>query len=447
MLQIRALVRAVDGKTPLVKTSGVFNGTTRVEQRIPFRGSWAESADSCALNYTNADTAKFVSRKNIFFEKNWPFLFISLFILPLLKSKRLIASVFCLLSAISATAEEATDPFNVQFAEVAGGVWMAYRPRPERQPVMGNGTVVISQGQVLVVDGNGSPLFAERVVAGIKARTALPVTQLVITSWHGDHNLGNRHFLDAWPQLELVGHRLTREAMLGAPMKYVRETRQNLGAQIESLRAIAASGRLPDGSPVPAYLREDFFDLASFGDLVLLEIHQSEVLPPQRLFDDTLVLDHEGRRIELIHPGRGNTAGDVAVWLPAERILATGDLVVAPTPFGTGSYPKSWALALRKLKALQPALIIPGHGPLMRDTNYLDLLIATLEYIATEAEQAVTAGRTLEQFRAGFDWQDLPYRFTGNNPVLLLRWQQWFAGPVLEAAHNEALGVESTPLD
>jgi glyoxylase-like metal-dependent hydrolase (beta-lactamase superfamily II) len=361
--------------------------------------------------------------------------------------KRVFVAFFWLVGSGTAVASEAADPFDVQFLPVADGIFMAYRPKPERQPVMGNGTIILNQDRVLVVDGNGSPLFAERVVAGVKARTTLPVTQLVVTSWHGDHNLGNRRFLDAWPELELVGHRLTRKAMLGPPMRYVQEVRTNLGPQIEALKGIAASGQLPDGRPVPPYLREDFADLASFGDLMLAEIQQSEVIAPQRLFDDKLLFNDGGRQVMLLHPGKAYTAGDTAVWLPAERLLVTGDLVVAPTPFATGSYPRAWALALRQLLALQPAVIIPGHGPLMRDTHYLELLLKTLEYIASEAEQAVTSGQTLEQFRAGFDWQDLPYRFTGNNPVLTLRWEQWFAGPVLEAAHNEARGVDSTPLD
>ena len=78
----------------------------------------------------------------------------------------------CLLPAVSAddAIEMTTDPFEVRFEELAEGVWLAQRPRPERQPVMGNGVIIINDDHVVVVDGAGSPLLAERVIAGIRRR-------------------------------------------------------------------------------------------------------------------------------------------------------------------------------------------------------------------------------------------------------------------------------------
>ena len=64
----------------------------------------------------------------------------------------------------------------------------------------------------------------------------------------------------------------------------------------------------------------------------------------------TLFLGH--REIRLLHFGRGNTAGDVAVYVPDAKVVATGDLVVAPTPYAYGAYLGEWSEGLGKLAAL-----------------------------------------------------------------------------------------------
>ena len=87
---------------------------------------------------------------------------------------------------------------------------------------------------------------------------------------------------------------------------------------------------------------------------------------------DSLVLHRGGRDIEVKFLGRGHTSGDLVVYLPKERIVATGDLVVHPIPFGGSSYLQEWAGTLRKLKLLDATTIVPGHGEILSDWSYVD---------------------------------------------------------------------------
>lgn len=94
---------------------------------------------------------------------------------------------------------------------------------------------------------------------------------------------------------------------------------------------------------------------------------------------------------------------------------------------GFGSYPRSWAEVLRQVKALQPRVIVPGHGDIMfGDYQYIDLLIETLDSLADQAESLVAQGKTLEETQAAIDFSAIEERFTGGDPLLALFFNGWF---------------------
>jgi cytosine/adenosine deaminase-related metal-dependent hydrolase len=100
-----------------------------------------------------------------------------------------------------------------------------------------------------------------------------------------------------------------------------------------------------------------------------------------------------GKRAVDIHWfGRANTRGDLIVSLPAERIIATGDVVVAPVPFAFGSYPREWIAVLDTLIARQPRAIVPGHGPVMRDLGYVQRMRSMLIDVDKSAAAAIERG-------------------------------------------------------
>ncbi len=86
--------------------------------------------------------------------------------------------------------------------------------------------------------------------------------------------------------------------------------------------------------------------------------------------DQTYVLRHDvtigGERFEL-HHGKGETDDHTWIWLPDRKALCTGDLFIWASP-NCGNpqkvqrYPREWAMALREMAALEPELLLPGHG-------------------------------------------------------------------------------------
>lgn len=218
------------------------------------------------------------------------------------------------------------------FTEVADRVWVA---RHDWYAV--NVTLVAGDAGAVLVD----TLASERAAAGLVARVRrllgprTPLRAVVDTHEHHDHVLGNAAVRDAWPAAALVGH----------------ET---------------AAARMP--TSVPEQL--DAEAAATPDDPRLPEMRASRVVAPTTTFSGVHVLDLGDRHLELLHPGRGHTAGDLVVRVPDADVLVAGDLVETLPAYGPDSHPLEWPGALELLLGLlSPAsVVVPGHGaPTDRD--------------------------------------------------------------------------------
>jgi len=126
---------------------------------------------------------------------------------------------------------------------------------------------------------------------------------------------------------------------------------------------------------------------------------------PDQVYDDTLSLTIGSERFELFH-GRGETDDATFVWLPEHRVLASGDFVIwvfpnAGNPRKVQRYVPDWAAALRQMQALQPEVLIPGHGPVIfggeRASQVLDDGAAVLDSLTRQTLELMNKGRTLDE--------------------------------------------------
>jgi len=92
------------------------------------------------------------------------------------------------------------------------------------------------------------------------------------------------------------------------------------------------------------------------------QVKEVQQTPPNLTFDNTMTLVRGGREFRLLYLGRGHTDTDVVVYLPQERIVATGDLMETVLSYMGDSYPEEWIVTLEKLKALEFDTVLPGHG-------------------------------------------------------------------------------------
>jgi glyoxylase-like metal-dependent hydrolase (beta-lactamase superfamily II) len=338
----------------------------------------------------------------------------------------------------AALAEEG--PFSFDFEEVAEGVWAGVRPDGPRFPVMGNTTFVISEEGVVVFDGGGMPAMAEQVIDKVRSITEKPVTHVVISHWHGDHSFGVFRFAEEYPNVQFVAHEFTNDIFHSSRIHYIDRQSGFINNNLEEFQKIVDTGVDSDGTEHNDTDRRDYMRIIEDADAILDEYGRARVTPADVTFSDAYVIESGGRRIELLHLGHANTAGDIVMWLPEERIVSAGDIVVLPSPYAFNVPPRAWALALRELKKLDYKTLVPGHGAIQTDTAYVDLLIESAESIADQRDELLADGLSKEEVQDALDLSAFENRFTHGDESVKSSYDAYFDVPFKAAAMKALTG-------
>ena len=222
---------------------------------------------------------------------------------------------------------------------------------------------LVTRGGGLVVDTFWD-LPHTRAMIDLYARVLpAPARRVVNTHHNGDHCWGNQLF----PHAEIIGHRLCAAGMA-----------KESPAMMRALHDLS-------GSDDPA--------LATFATrLAPWDFTGIELRPPTTLVDDRLDLDLDGLPVELRYVGPAHTQGDVIVHLPAERVVFTGDVLFRLcTPIGWEGTFATWKAALDAIVALDPEVVVPGHGPVCGVEGPREMR-AYLDYVEHESKAAFAAG-------------------------------------------------------
>ena len=353
-----------------------------------------------------------------------------------------------LVSAAPLAAEPPAKPFDV--IKLADGVYGFVWRNPLQDPIEGNALFVINDRDVLVVDTGLLPSSARRMAAALRRLTTKPVRYVVNTHWHDDHHNGNQVYRELWPGVEFIAHRNTRADMFAHTYDVRAEDLANMERDAAKYARWAATGKDDEGKPLEPRRRQRSTELAEMYRGTLPEFRTIRNTPPELTLTDELVLHRGSRRIEIRWLGRGNTRGDLVVYLPRERIAATGDLLVTPTPFGIGSYYADWIATLGRVDSLDAAVLFPGHGPVQRDRTYLHEVQGLLRALVDSA-RAVVAGRgTLEEAQRRITLADWKRRLAGDDPAKQRLFDGAFVAPAVERAWRQARGEpddETAPTD
>jgi glyoxylase-like metal-dependent hydrolase (beta-lactamase superfamily II) len=122
------------------------------------------------------------------------------------------------------------------------------------------------------------------------------------------------------------------------------------------------------------------------------------VVTPDVTFDKKFAMTIGGRKIEMRDLGHANSPNDTVVYLPDEKILFAGDIVVeSPLPFVGASWPVKWIPVLRQIDEWPARQWVPGHGPVMQDASYIRSVRMLLEAAMSEVELRIREGKTLAQ--------------------------------------------------
>ncbi|WP_019070487.1 MBL fold metallo-hydrolase [Streptomyces hokutonensis] len=229
--------------------------------------------------------------------------------------------------------------------EVADGIFAHLQP--DGGWCLNNAGLIVSRGRSALVDTAATEARARALREAVLGVTPTPPRTVINTHSHGDHTFGNFLF----PEAVVVGHERTRTEM------------DTVGLHL--------TGLWPD---------------VCWGGV--------EVVLPEVTFRERLTLHIGGTTAELLCLGPAHTAADTVVWLPAQRVLFTGDLVMSGvTPFCPMGSVAGSVEAIAVLRSLGARTVVTGHGP-VGGTEVLDSAEGYLRLVQRLAREGTAAGLT-----------------------------------------------------
>ena len=345
-------------------------------------------------------------------------------------------------SAVAGPAAAAADTpttakAGFQVETLADGVYAAIRTDPPGLMVDANSLFVVNDADVVVVD---APEASAEMITALRRITAKPVSYLINTHWHDDHVIGNATWRTAYPGIRFIAHSSLRGYLPGTGAKNRQQMIDGAPKFAARMQAQMDEGKDLADQPISGEER------ISYSSDIALVKHYMDVVPgtetilPDIDIDEGLTLIRGARRIEVRHPGSGHTAADLIVWLPAERILATGDLVVSPVPLvgGEQSHVRAWPAALDAVIALDPVAFVPGHGPVQHDAGYAKQMRDLFAWINTQVDAGVARGLSADDTRKAIDFSAWRDRFAGDSKVRRMAFGMYVVGPAIESSWREA---------
>jgi glyoxylase-like metal-dependent hydrolase (beta-lactamase superfamily II) len=244
---------------------------------------------------------------------------------------------------------------------------MAGAASTRNQGFMSNAGFVITPAGVVVFDTLGSPSLAQEMVNRIRELTKLPIKRVIVSHYHADHYYGIQVFKD-------------------------------LGAEIWAHEA----GKSVVGSDAA---KQRFEQRKEILGQWINDQTQRFPTPDIWLSGDT---DFElgGMQFRVRHVGPAHSDEDLVLFVEADGVLYAGDLVFkGRVPFVGDADSKRWLNALEKLIALQPKLLVPGHGG-ASDTPMEDLTLTRdyLVFLRNEMGRAVDELIPFEEAYEKTDW-------------------------------------------
>ena len=244
---------------------------------------------------------------------------------------------------------------ETDFEQLRPGVWRAVA-----RPASVNIGLIAGSAGALLIDTGSAPAQGARLRAAAEAVAGVPLVAVVVTHAHFDHYYG----LAACDDLPTYGHESLTEAL--------------------------------DADQVPEEAAE-------------LGFATSELRPPNRPLSLARMIDlGGGRRAEIVHFGRGHTAGDLVAIVPDADVIFTGDLLEqgAPPAMGPDCFMKEWPAALDGVLGLvnERTLLVPGHGEPF-DRTFAFTQRAEISSVYGQVEYLISQGVAEADALAAGEWQ------------------------------------------
>ena len=242
-----------------------------------------------------------------------------------------------------------------KFEKIADGVY--YATATGSMVTGSNNVLIVGDRDVMVVDTGTSPAAARAFIEDNKLITKKPLRYVVNTHFHYDHTDGNQVYAG---KADIIAHDYVKSAIQNLDVLHTEpfKTSQltNVPNRIDTLKKQIADEK---DAARKATLQQQLA-VAQQGWEDLKEIKPT---PPNVTYSKKKVVNLGGREVQLLFLGRGHTNGDTFVYLPKEKIVATGDMMESQVAYMGSAQFDEWVTTLDALKKLDFETVLPGHGP------------------------------------------------------------------------------------
>lgn len=256
-----------------------------------------------------------------------------------------------------------------------------------------NAVIFVLSRDVLVVDAHSKPSAAAALLAQIKKEvTDKPVRYLVNSHFHWDHTQGDAAYKAVNSKVEIIASDATKQLMSQIGRDRLKESLDSVPGMIETLRSRLAKARTAQERD---WANDQLRQLQAYQE----EMKKYPLELPTVTFAKTHVIQDGSGDLHLDFHGRAHTAGDIQVFSPSKRVVATGDTIIGFLPNLNDGYPRPWPKTIDSVAEMQFDHLVGGHGPVQHGRGRMSQFRNYIEDLTGRVEKAKKAGTPLAELQ------------------------------------------------
>jgi cyclase len=287
--------------------------------------------------------------------------------------------------------ETAAGPKLFDIEKVADGIYFA-QARPQAE-INCNASIFVRNRDVVVVDSHSKPSAASSLLRQIRSElTPKPVRYVINTHFHWDHTQGNQAYRVADHPIDFIASASTKQLMSDTAVARMKASVEQVPREIEKLRTESARATSPAEK---AFCADQIHQLEAYR----AELKDYSLELPTITFEKSYVLQDPAFELHIEFHGRAHTAGDVVVFCPQKRIVATGDVIHGFLPFIADGYPRTWPATIQSIGQLEFTTILPGHAAIQAGRGIMSSQRHYIEELTARVEEARKACITVPELQ------------------------------------------------
>jgi glyoxylase-like metal-dependent hydrolase (beta-lactamase superfamily II) len=254
-----------------------------------------------------------------------------------------------------------------------------------------NAAIFVLSRDVLVVDAHSKPSAAASLIAQLKKEvTDKPVRYLVNSHFHWDHTQGDQAYKKANSQIQIIASNATKQLMTELQRDRLKESLDSVPGLIDAAKARLSRAKTQQELD---WANDQLRQLTAYQ----VEMEGFPLELPTLTFAKTHVIKDASGELELAFNGKAHTAGDIQVFSPAKRVVASGDAIIGFLPNINDGYPRPWPKTINTVAAWRFDHIVPGHGPVQHGRERMAQFSDYIEDLTARVERAKRAGTPLAE--------------------------------------------------